>query len=66
MPHWLSVTQATLLQDISWQCAWRGIEKKYETNTAIKITAQMINNAFEIVFKFFLQVEFLIAYPIFA
>jgi hypothetical protein len=65
MPHCPSETHATLLQDISWQIAWRGIEKKYETNTVIKITKQAVNNIFDTAFKSFHQVEFLIGYPIF-
>jgi hypothetical protein len=65
MPHWLSVTHATLRQDISWQSAWRGIEKKYETDITIKTTAPMATNIVERVLKFFHQVKFVIAYPIF-
>jgi len=53
MPHWPSLTQATLLQDISWHSAGRGIEKKYEINTVIKITKQAASNNAEEVFKSF-------------
>jgi hypothetical protein len=53
MPHCRSATQETLLQDISWQRAWCGIEIKYEIKTVIKITKQILNNIVETFFKSF-------------